>query len=177
MINSNQIKQNFMVVGAMNEPFGAVDQMEGMETIKLKKDEKGEIHFIPLSWVAKVDDKVHLNRSAEAAKKEWLTTPKADARNQEYNSTYKETVPLLTDHATYMDSKSSKDSQSNYKADQSDSLPKRQEKNPHEKQYKNAEATKKKVKASSNASKKKDSPKSHDSHSGTSKSEKKTHKM
>ena len=75
MINSNQIKQNCVVVGSMNEPFGAVDQMDGRESIKLKQDERGEIHFIPLSWVDKVDDKVHLDRSAEAARKEWLSAP------------------------------------------------------------------------------------------------------
>lgn len=177
MINSNQIKQNFVVVGAMNEPFGAVDQMEGMESIRLKKDEKGEIHFIPLSWVAKVDDKVHLNRSAESAKKEWLTAPKNDARNIEYNSMYRETVPLLTDHATCLDSTSSKDGPSDYKTVQNASSRKRQDKEPHESQSKSAETTKKNVKAPKKDPQKKDSSKSHDSHSSTSKSDKKTHKM
>jgi len=100
MINSNQIKQNCVVVGNKNEPFGAVDQMDGLETIKLKKDENGQIHFIPLSWVAKVDDKIHLSISAETAMKEWLTTPKPQVTNMEHKPSSYKSDYLLPDHAT-----------------------------------------------------------------------------
>ncbi len=32
--------------------------MEGKDTIKLEKDKEGQHHYIPMSWVTKVDDKV-----------------------------------------------------------------------------------------------------------------------
>lgn len=76
MISSNQIKADASVVCSKNIEFGVVDHMEGTDAIKLKKDKQGQHHFIPLSWVSKVDDKVHIDRSGEQAMKEWTTVPK-----------------------------------------------------------------------------------------------------
>jgi hypothetical protein len=73
MINSTQIKPNTPVVCSNNVQFGIVDHMEGTESIKLNKDANGHHHFIPLSWVKSVDDKVHVDRSGEQAMKEWTT--------------------------------------------------------------------------------------------------------
>jgi len=55
--------------------------MEGSDTIKLKKDKQGQHHYIPLSWVTKVDDKVHVDRPGDQAMKEWSTSPKAPTIN------------------------------------------------------------------------------------------------
>ena len=76
MIKSNQIKPEAPVVCSKNGQFGTVDHMEGADTIKLKKDKEGLHHYIPLSWVTKVDDKVHVGIPGDQAMKEWSTSPK-----------------------------------------------------------------------------------------------------
>ncbi len=77
MINPAQIKPDTPVVCSKNGKFAIVDHMEGRDTVKLKKDKQGQHHFIPLSWVTKVDDKVHVDRPGDQAMKEWSTSSKA----------------------------------------------------------------------------------------------------
>ncbi len=74
MISGNQINPDAPVVCSKNGQFATVDHMEGSDTIKLKKDKNGQHHFIPLSWVTKVDDKVHIGRPGDQAMKEWSTS-------------------------------------------------------------------------------------------------------
>jgi hypothetical protein len=57
-----------------NGQFAVVDHLEGM-SIKLKKDDSGQHHYIPLSWVTKVDEAVHVDRPGSQAKREWSTYP------------------------------------------------------------------------------------------------------
>jgi len=73
MINATQIKPNTPVVCSDDGQFGIVDHLEGTDTIKLMKDGKGVHHFIPLQWVTKVDDKVHVDRPGAQAMKDWST--------------------------------------------------------------------------------------------------------
>ena len=73
MINAEQIKPEMPVVCSENGQFAVVDHLEGKDTIKLKKDESGKHHFIPLSWVKSVDGKVHVDRPGKQAMKEWRT--------------------------------------------------------------------------------------------------------
>ena len=73
MINSQQVKPGMPVVCSKNGQFGVVDHLEGSDSIKLKKDKAGKHHFIPLSWVANVDDKIHVDRTGDQAMKEWRT--------------------------------------------------------------------------------------------------------
>jgi len=73
MINPDQIKPNTPVVCSEEGQFAVVDHIEGNERIKLKKDEEGLHHLIPLSWVTKVDDKVHIDRPGDQAMREWIT--------------------------------------------------------------------------------------------------------
>lgn len=75
MINQSQIKPNTPVVGSNNGKFAVVDHMEGTDQIKLMKDGKGVHHFIPMNWVTKVDDKVHLDRTSSQAMSEWRDSP------------------------------------------------------------------------------------------------------
>ena len=77
MINSTQIKPHTPVVCSNDKQFAIVDHMEGDAMIKLAKDASGQHHYIPLSWVKSVDDKVHVDRPGQQAMKEWSTTPKA----------------------------------------------------------------------------------------------------
>lgn len=73
MIKANEIKPNMPVVCSENGQFGVVDHLEGKSTIKLNKDEKGQHHYIPLSWVSSVDTKVHVDRPGDQAMREWST--------------------------------------------------------------------------------------------------------
>lgn len=73
MINASQIKPHTPVVCSNNGQFAVVDHMEGADTIKLAKDDKGQHHYIPMRWVTSVNDKVHVNRPGKQAMKEWAT--------------------------------------------------------------------------------------------------------
>ncbi len=77
MTSASQIIPDSPVVCSKNGQFATVDHMEGKDVIKLKKDKQGQHHYIPLSWVTQVDDKVHVDRPGDQAMKEWSTTPKA----------------------------------------------------------------------------------------------------
>ena len=77
MINASEIKPHTPVISSNNREFAVVDHMEGTETIKLTKDAKGQHHYIPMSWVKSVDDKVHIDRPDDQAMREWSTTPTA----------------------------------------------------------------------------------------------------
>ena len=75
MISATQIKPNTPVVCSNNRQFAVVDHVEGTDAIKLKKDESGEHHYIPLSWVTSVDEAVHVDRPGPQAKQQWSTEP------------------------------------------------------------------------------------------------------
>ncbi|HSO32915.1 MAG TPA: DUF2171 domain-containing protein [Labilithrix sp.] len=80
MINASQIKPHTPVVCSEDGQFAVVDHMEGTNDIKLEKDDKGVHHFIPLAWVTKVDDKVHVNRPGDQAMREWSTVAPSQAK-------------------------------------------------------------------------------------------------
>jgi hypothetical protein len=67
------IKQAMPVVCSEHGQFAVVDHLEGSDTIKLAKDGSGLHHYIPLTWVTAVDDKVHIDRSGDQAMQEWST--------------------------------------------------------------------------------------------------------
>lgn len=71
MINAQQIKPEMPVVCSEDGQFAVVDHLDGKESIKLKKDKSGKHHFIPLAWVTKVDNQVHIDRPGDQAMKEW----------------------------------------------------------------------------------------------------------
>jgi hypothetical protein len=73
-MDTKKIREQMPVVCTNDEQFGTVDRVEG-DYIKLTKDANGQHHFIPTSWVATVDDKVHVDRPGDQAMREWLTAP------------------------------------------------------------------------------------------------------
>ena len=75
MVTANQIKPHMPVVCSKDGQFAVVDHMQGKETIKLAKDKNGQHHYIPLSWVNMVDQKVHVDRPGDQAMKEWSSEP------------------------------------------------------------------------------------------------------
>lgn len=76
MIDTNTIKPEMPVVCSQGGQFATVDHMEGTSSIKLKKDEAGIHHYVPVSWVTSTDDgKVHVDRPGEEAMQDWSTRP------------------------------------------------------------------------------------------------------
>lgn len=76
-MDKSQIREHMPVVCSKGGQFGTVDHLDGGDTIKLTKDERGQHHWIPVSWVKSVDDKVHVDRPGEQVMKEWMTSPPA----------------------------------------------------------------------------------------------------
>lgn len=63
------------VVDSENGAFATVDHVEGRDLIKLTRDATGKHHYIPLDWVASVDDRVHVDRPGAQVMREWLDDP------------------------------------------------------------------------------------------------------
>ena len=82
MIQASQIKPEMPIVCSNNGQFGVVDHMQGSDTIKVKKDGKGQHHFFPLSWVKSVDGKVHVDRPGAQAMKDWSSVAPKDAKTE-----------------------------------------------------------------------------------------------
>ena len=73
---ASQIKEHMPVVGSDSSQFATVDHLEGQQWIKLTKDGSGQHHYIPISWVKKVEDgKVQIDKPASQASKEWSSQP------------------------------------------------------------------------------------------------------
>ncbi|SEM58215.1 hypothetical protein SAMN05444354_11913 [Stigmatella aurantiaca] len=76
MVDAKQVQPKMPVICSNNVPFARVDHMDGSDTIKLARDENGEHHYIPLSWVQSVDESgIHLDRPGKDAMKQWSTDP------------------------------------------------------------------------------------------------------
>lgn len=74
MTNIFEIKPEMPVVCSENGQFATVDHLEGSDFIKLNKDEFGDHHFIPVSWVVSTNNgKVKIDRPGEQAMNEWMT--------------------------------------------------------------------------------------------------------
>ena len=68
MAATAQIREHMEILGADGRHVGTVDHVEGND-IKLTKSDSpdGKHHYIPLEWVERVDDHVHLNRAGKEA--------------------------------------------------------------------------------------------------------------
>jgi hypothetical protein len=76
MVAPTKIKEHMEVLGSDGVHVGTVDHLEGRDQVKLTKDDPnagGEHHFIPLAWVDRVDQQVHLKQSGAEAKARWKT--------------------------------------------------------------------------------------------------------
>lgn len=74
-----RIKDHMPVVCSEGGQFATVDHLDAGNTIKLTKDDQGQHHWIPQSWVTSVDDKVHVDRPGDQAMTEWSTEAPASA--------------------------------------------------------------------------------------------------
>lgn len=73
MVDTAQIREHMEVVGSDNHHVGRVDSVKGdrIELAKLDLQAMGQHHYLPLSWVSRVDEKVHLNLTRDEAKNRW----------------------------------------------------------------------------------------------------------
>lgn len=76
MVQAQQIKEHMEVCGSDGAHVGTVDCTKDADKIVLTKSDPqsgGEHHVIPIAWVAKIDDKVRLKKSAKDAMAQWQT--------------------------------------------------------------------------------------------------------
>jgi len=75
MIHQADIKQHMEVVGSDGKHVGTIDHLAKSGLVKLTKSDAkdGQHHLFPVSWVEKIDDKVHLNKSSQEAQQQWQT--------------------------------------------------------------------------------------------------------
>ena len=81
MFDQRKIKEHMPVVCSEGGQFATVDHMDG-DFIKLTKDQQGQHHWIPTTWVTSVDDKVHVDRPGKQAMQEWSSTAPAGAQTR-----------------------------------------------------------------------------------------------
>lgn len=75
---SDQIKDHMPVICTNGVEFAVVDHLEGENSIKLSRDEHGNHHWIPISWVRNVDQAVHIDRPVDQAMREWSDSSPID---------------------------------------------------------------------------------------------------
>jgi len=73
MTDTALIAEHMDVVGSDGHHLGRVDHVLGqdIELAKLDLDAGLKHHLIPLSWVDRIDDKVHLRLTRDEAKTSW----------------------------------------------------------------------------------------------------------
>jgi hypothetical protein len=72
MANPAEVKPHMPVVCSEGGQFAVVDHLAADNgTIKLAKDDSGKHHYIPLSWVTKIDSAIHIDRPGDQAMREW----------------------------------------------------------------------------------------------------------
>jgi len=75
LIDTSQIKPHMDIIASDGERVGSVDHMEGTDRIKVTRHDpsahKEHHHFIPIEWVARVHDHVHLSKASQDVKAHW----------------------------------------------------------------------------------------------------------
>jgi hypothetical protein len=68
----SNVHEHMDVLGSCGNKLGVVDHVEG-DRIKLTKDDSpdGQHHFLPSTWIARVDEQVHLSKNCGEAAREW----------------------------------------------------------------------------------------------------------
>lgn len=74
-MHEQPVREHMLVLSSDGEVCGSVDGITHDELIQLTRDEFGFHHWIPMAWIERVDDKVHLGKNAADVQREWLQTP------------------------------------------------------------------------------------------------------
>jgi hypothetical protein len=72
-IDTTKIREHMPVVSSDDKQVATVDHLDSGNTIKLTKDQQGQHHWIPMSWVSRIDDKVHVDRPGSQVMQYWST--------------------------------------------------------------------------------------------------------
>ena len=72
------IKPHMAIVCSNDKQFATVDGV-GSDVIKVTRDGAGKHHYIPLTWVTSIDDRVHIDRPGDQAMREWSEMPPGKA--------------------------------------------------------------------------------------------------
>ena len=77
MVDAQHIKEHQEVVGSDGGHVGRVDHVRDGQIELAKMDLAGGFkhHMIPVSWVERVDEHVHLNLTKDEAKSRWTEKP------------------------------------------------------------------------------------------------------
>ncbi len=76
MLNMQEIKPEMPVVCSQGGQFATVDHVQGSDMIKLKKDDSGQHHYIPTSWVTSTENgQIKIDRPGQEAMKQWSDSP------------------------------------------------------------------------------------------------------
>jgi len=79
MAQAHEIREDMQVLGSDGGVVGRVDKVEGSR-VKLNRDPAGgPHHFVPLAWVARIDEHVHLDRDSASARGGWTEETTATA--------------------------------------------------------------------------------------------------
>lgn len=72
MVDASRIRSGLAVVASDAEPVGSVDAVDG-DRVKLTRPDPADHiqHDIPLTWVERVDERVHLNRTGAEVRTSW----------------------------------------------------------------------------------------------------------
>ncbi len=66
------IQDHMKVYASCGKQIGVVDHLEGSAIKLTRKDSTdGQHHYIPTSWVSKVDNHVHLNKNSQETEGNW----------------------------------------------------------------------------------------------------------
>jgi hypothetical protein len=68
-----KIKGHMDVIASDGQKIGTVDHLEGADKIKLTKHDApdGKHHLIPINWVSRIDQHVHLSKAARDVRSQW----------------------------------------------------------------------------------------------------------
>jgi|GEM_PF-180427 len=81
-IEHGQIQHGMEVIASCGNRIGKVDHLDGEDSIKLMKHDslsEGQHHWIPTSWVERVDQHVHLNLNSQEAMNRWKNEEACEA--------------------------------------------------------------------------------------------------
>ncbi len=70
-MNRDDIRSGMQVLGSDGGMIGVVDGIDGSDIRVREGSEAAARHMVPLAWVSRVDDHVHLDRSAALARDTW----------------------------------------------------------------------------------------------------------
>ena len=74
-VSPSEIREQMSVVCLDGGQFATVKHLDANYTIKLTKDDQGQHHWIPMDWVTRVDEHVHVDRPGKQAMQDWMSPP------------------------------------------------------------------------------------------------------